>query len=101
MTESAETPTPRRGGMKLLDTMKKTVKRFVPPSLLPEPKVAAAMASSGAVWLVAWGLGKKGYKVPKKSIQTVITAAVGLSASIPPVVAYMKASPKTARAATP
>jgi hypothetical protein len=83
--------------MKLLDT----IKRLVPAGLLPEPKVAAAMASSGAVWLIAWGLGKRGYKVPKKNIQTVITAAVGLSASIPPVVAYMKASPKPARAATP
>jgi hypothetical protein len=89
------------GRMKLLDTVKKAVKRLIPPSLYPEPKVAAAMASSGAVWLVAWGLGKRGYKVPKKNIQTVITAAVGLSASIPPVVAYMKASPKTARAVTP
>jgi hypothetical protein len=84
--------------MKLLDTVTKTVKKLVPPGLLPEPKVAAAMASSGAVWLIAWGLGKRGYKVPKRSIQTVITAAVGLSSSIPPVVAYMKASPKTARA---
>jgi hypothetical protein len=87
--------------MKLLDTVTRTVKRLVPPSLLPEPKVRAAMVSSGAVWLIAWGLGKRGYKVPKKNIQTVVTAAVGLSASIPPVVAYMKASPKTARLATP
>jgi hypothetical protein len=87
--------------MKLLDTVRKRFKRLVPPSLLPEPKVAAAMASSGAVWLIAWGLGKRGYKVPKKNIQTVVTAAVGLSSSIPPVVAYMKASPKTARGVTP
>lgn len=83
--------------MKLLDTVKAKFKKYVPPSLLPEPKVRAAMVSSGAVWVVAWALGKKGYKVPRKNIQTVITAAVGLSASIPPVVAYMKASPKTVK----
>lgn len=74
--------------MRLLDKLK----RMVPPGWLPEPKVAASMATGLAVTGLAWGLQKRGYKVPKGSVEKVVTAAVGLATGGTALAGYMKAS---------
>lgn len=86
--------------MGLLDKLKGIAQSDTVKGWLPEPKVAAAAASSGAVAVLVWAAGKRGYRIPRKNVEKVITSAVGLAVSIPPVVAYLKASPQPVAPAT-
>jgi hypothetical protein len=75
------------------------ISRLVPKGLLPEPKVAASMAAAGFVTLAAWVLQKKGYKVPRGSVEKVVTSAVGLATGGTALAGYMKASKPKAKEA--
>jgi hypothetical protein len=73
--------------MKLLDKLK----RLVPPSWMPQPKVAASMATAGVTTFVVWAAGKKGYKLPRKNAESVLTGAVALVSAAVAAAGYLKA----------
>lgn len=80
------------GQVGLLAKLRGVVSSPTVQAWLPEPKVAAAAASSGAVALVVWVAGKRGYKIPRRNLEKVVTGLVALGSSIPPVVAYVKSN---------